>query len=187
MRVIAGRFGGRRLQAPPGRGTRPTSDRVREALFAMLDDVQDAVVLDLFAGTGALGIEALSRGAGRAVFVERDRRAADVLAANLAAFELVPPVAELRRSHARAALRTARERAEKYDLIFIDPPYRHTGVWEGELAASLAQLLAPEARVVVESDRRASSELHLAGSERELTLTHERRYGDTTIKIHSLR
>jgi 16S rRNA (guanine(966)-N(2))-methyltransferase RsmD len=187
MRVIAGRLGGRRLQAPPGRGTRPTSDRVREALFAMLGDVEGEVVLDLFAGTGALGIEALSRGAARAVFVERDRRAVDVLAANLAALELAAPAAELRRADARAALRTARERAEKYDLVFIDPPYRHTGDWETQLAASLPELLTPEARVVVESDRRTPSELQLPGNQRGLTLTHERRYGDTTITIHSLR
>ena len=83
MRVIAGTLGGRRLKAPPGRGTRPTSDRVREALFAMLGDLDGARVLDLFAGTGALGIEALSRGAASAVFVERDARAAAVLRANL--------------------------------------------------------------------------------------------------------
>ncbi len=187
MRVIAGRLGGRRLQAPAGRGTRPTSDRVREALFAMLGDVEGEVVLDLFAGSGALGIEALSRGALRAVFVERDRRAAGALAANLAALELTPPAAELRRADARTALRTARERAEKYDLVFIDPPYRQTGDWETRLAAVLPELLAPEARVVVESDRRTPSELKMPGSERGPTLTHERRYGDTTITIHRFR
>ncbi len=78
MRVIAGSLGGRRLKAPAGRETRPTSGRVREALFAMLGDVEGAAVLDLFAGTGALGIEALSRGAGHAVFVESDPRVARV-------------------------------------------------------------------------------------------------------------
>jgi 16S rRNA (guanine966-N2)-methyltransferase len=85
MRVIAGRLGGRRLSAPRGRTTRPTSDRVREAIFALLGSVDEATVLDLFAGTGALGIEALSRGAARAVFVERDARAAGALRAREAA------------------------------------------------------------------------------------------------------
>src|ERR671934_2307496 len=84
MRVVAGRFGGRRLRAPRGRDTRPTSDRVREALFSILGPMEDARVLDLFAGSGALGIEALSRGAAHATFVERDRAAADVIRRNLA-------------------------------------------------------------------------------------------------------
>src|SRR4051794_34321986 len=110
MRVIAGTLGGRRLKTPAGRGTRPTSDRVREALFSMLGELGGARVLDLFAGTGALGIEALSRGAGRAVFVERDTRAAAVLSENLAALGLGLERAELRRAEALAALRTAAER-----------------------------------------------------------------------------
>ena len=82
--MIAGRYGGRRLTAPKGRTTRPTSDRVREALFAMLGDIEGARVLDLFAGTGALGIEAVSRGARQAVFVERDRSAIEAMEANIA-------------------------------------------------------------------------------------------------------
>src|SRR5438445_6041525 len=123
MRVIAGRLGGRRLKAPRGRATRPTSDRVREAIFAMLADVEGARVLDLFAGTGALGIEALSRGAAHAVFVERDARALAALRENLAALELGPDAAEVRRVEALAALRSARSAKETYDLLFIDPPY----------------------------------------------------------------
>src|ERR1700674_233430 len=97
MRVIAGSHGGRRLKAPAGRRTRPTSERVREALFAMLGPLGGETVLDLFAGTGALGIEALSRGAGRVVFVERDRAAALALSENLEALGIGPGEAELRR------------------------------------------------------------------------------------------
>ncbi len=123
MRVIAGTLGGRRLKAPAGRVTRPTSDRVREALFAMLGQLEGARVLDLFAGTGALGIEALSRGAERAVFVERDARVMAVLKDNLAALEIGSPPADTRRMDALAALRSARGREETYDLLFIDPPY----------------------------------------------------------------
>lgn len=181
MRVIAGRYGGRRLQAPRGRGTRPTSDRVREALFSMLGSVEGAQALDLFAGTGALGIEALSRGAIRAVFVERDATALGVLKANMEALNLREPEAEVRRADALAALRTARERRETYDLVFVDPPYRDAQAWESRLPAVLPALLAPAGRVVVESDRRMPLALEV-GHER-LGVERERRYGDTSITI----
>jgi len=177
MRVISGRLGGRRLQAPRGRATRPTSDRVREALFSMLGDVGGADVLDLFAGTGALGIEALSRGAARAVFVESDGGAVRVLAANLKELGIDSAQAEVRRRDAAGALRSAREHEETYDLVFIDPPYGQAHEWGPELSAVLPSLLRPAARVVVESDRRVPLEL---GAEVE----RERRYGDTTIRIH---
>ena len=96
MRVIAGQYGGRRLKGPAHAGLRPTADRVREALFNILGPrAAGARVLDLFAGTGGLGIEALSRGAASAVFVERDRRALDLLRANLALFDLMPGTAEI--------------------------------------------------------------------------------------------
>ena len=101
--MIAGRLGGRRLKAPSGRATRPTSDRVREALFAMLGELEGASVLDLFAGTGALGIEALSRGAVRAVFVESDAGAVRALTENLAALGLGLREAEVRRGGAVGA------------------------------------------------------------------------------------
>jgi 16S rRNA (guanine966-N2)-methyltransferase len=178
VRVIAGRFGGRRLQAPKGTSTtRPTSDRVREAIFSMLGTLEDARVLDLFAGTGALGIEALSRGAARAVFVERDGAALGALRANLRALELDDGEAEVRRGEALAALRSARAGEETYDLVLIDPPYRRAGEMGGELSPALAPLLSEQARVVVESDRRAPLEL-------PWEIERQRRYGDTTITIH---
>jgi len=177
MRVIAGTLGGRRLKAPAGRATRPTSDRVREALFSMLGDLEGASVLDLFAGSGALGIEALSRGAGRAVFVERDPRAAGTLRANLESLQLGPERAELRRGEALAALRTARERGEHYDLVLIDPPYADAAGLGEKLPALLAPLLGPGARVVTETDRRTPLWLGLP-------VETERRYGDTSITIH---
>jgi 16S rRNA (guanine966-N2)-methyltransferase len=182
MRVIAGRLGGRRLKAPRGRGTRPTSERVREALFAMLGDVEQARVLDLFAGTGALGIEALSRGAARVVFVERDAAAVAALRENLAALEIAGDAAEVRRVDALAALRSARRAKETYDLLFIDPPYAQarrpdSDRWGRELSALMAPLLEPGARIVVESDRRAPLVLAAA-------VERQRRYGDTSITIH---
>lgn len=181
MRVIAGRWGGRRLQAPRGRTiTRPTSDKVKEAIFAMLGTVEGEEVLDLFAGTGALGIEALSRGAKRAVFVERDRSALAALKANLQALGLEESEAEVRRGEMDGALRSARKHAETYDLVLIDPPYRQAGDLGGELSSALESLLAPQARVVVESDRRAPLEL-------PWEIVKERRYGDTSITIHRYR
>jgi 16S rRNA (guanine966-N2)-methyltransferase len=182
MRVIAGRLGGRRLKAPRGRATtRPTSDRVREALFSMLGEVEGSVALDLFAGTGALGIEALSRGAQRVVFVERDAAAIRVLRANLVQLGLDAPEAEVRMGDALTALRAARGAGETYDLVFVDPPYRQaresSPTHPGELSALLEAVLAPEARVVVESDRRAPLQL-------SFEVVRKRRYGDTTITIH---
>jgi len=179
MRVIAGSLGGRRFNAPRGRATRPTSERVREALFGMLGELEGATVLDLFAGTGALGIEALSRGAERAVFVERDACTARVLRANLAALGIEPAAAEVRRVDALAALRSARARKETYDLLFIDPPYSQAHEWAPELSAILPSLLSPGARIVLESDRRAPLEL-------PLEVIRRRRYGDTSITIHAI-
>ncbi|MBW3654235.1 MAG: 16S rRNA (guanine(966)-N(2))-methyltransferase RsmD [Actinobacteria bacterium] len=175
MRVVAGAYGGRRLVAPRGAETRPTSDRVREALFSVLGaSVQRARVLDLFAGSGALGIEALSRGAASAVFVDRAPRAIQAIRANLAAIGID---AEVRQVEARSWLRTASARAEAYDLVFLDPPYRRAGELGRELSEGLAAVLAPGARVVTESDRREPLELGLP-------LADERRYGDTVIRIH---
>lgn len=165
------------MKAPPGRVTRPTSDRVREALFSMLADVERASVLDLFAGSGALGIEAISRGASRAVFVERERGAVGVLEQNLAALGLGTEVAEVRRADALAALRSARGRKETYDLLFIDPPYARAQELGPELSAALPEILASGARIVVESDRRAPLEL-------DLKVVRHKRYGDTSITIH---
>ncbi len=179
MRVIAGRYGGRRLAAPKGRTTRPTSERVREALFAMLGDVEGARVLDLYAGTGALGIEAASRGAKRVVFVERDRGAIEALRKNLSTLGLSDEQAQIRREDAEDALKRARERKETYDLILIDPPYGWAPELGPRLSAALEGQLAPNGRVVVESDRRMPLALQLG-----MACEKERTYGDTTIAIH---
>jgi 16S rRNA (guanine966-N2)-methyltransferase len=177
MRVIAGSLRGRRLKAPVGSSTRPTSERVREALFSMLGDVGGAVVLDLFAGSGALGIEALSRGARRTVFVELEHPAVRVLKGNLAGLGLDSSVAEVRHAEALSALRRACERKETYDLLFIDPPYARARELGQVLAGALPSLLRPGARIVLESDRRAPLDL---GMEVE----RQKRYGDTSITIH---
>lgn len=139
MRVIAGEAKGRRLVAPRGTATRPATDRLRESLFAMLGQrCQDAAVLDLYAGSGSLGIEALSRGAARATFVERERAAVDAIARNLEASGLGDRAVVVRADVA-AYLRAT---AETFDLAFVDPPYSD--------AEALALLLAgPDLRRVV--------------------------------------
>jgi 16S rRNA (guanine966-N2)-methyltransferase len=143
----------------------------------MLGPLDEATVLDLFAGTGALGIEALSRGAARAVFVEQDAAALKVLERNLQALALSPSDVEVRRGDALGALRMALDRKETYDLVLVDPPYRQAPDWGPRLWAVLPVLLSPAARVVVESDRRAPAQL-------ALEIEQERRYGDTSIRIH---
>jgi 16S rRNA (guanine966-N2)-methyltransferase len=176
-RIVAGAAGGRRLAVPP-KGTRPTADRVREALFSMLGPLDGVAVLDPFAGSGALAIEALSRGAASALLVDRDPRAVAVARGNLEALGLRPPEAVVVRGTAVAALRTARERGDKYGLVLLDPPYRHAAAVVSELGELLPDVLAAGARVVVESDRRAVPEL-------ALPLDRERRYGDTIVRIHT--
>jgi 16S rRNA (guanine966-N2)-methyltransferase len=173
--VIAGEWRGRRLQAPAGAATRPTADRVREALFSILGDrVAGARVLDLFAGSGALGIEALSRGAAEATFVDSAPAAIRAVRANL---DLVGAQAEVRRADARRFLGSASAAARQYDLVFLDPPYGQTGDLGGALTTALPSVLAHDAVVVAESDRRGPLEL-------DLPLLDERRYGDTLIRIY---
>jgi 16S rRNA (guanine966-N2)-methyltransferase len=168
---VAGEFKGRRLAAPRGAGTRPTADRVREALFSMLGDVGDARVLDLYAGSGALGIEALSRGAAFAVFVERDPRAIAAIERNLSRLEVDAVVQ-------RADVLRWLARAEgPFDLVFCDPPYDVASRLAGPLAERLPGLTADDARIVTESDKRKPLEL-------PFPLIVERSYGDTRIAIH---
>ena len=175
MRVIAGTHRGRRLQAPEGLDTRPTADRVRESLFSILGPLDGEAVLDLFAGSGALGIEALSRGAGSALFSDSSTAAVRVVQANLEALGLEARVV---RDDASRVLRDAQARGAAYDLIFLDPPYRHAVQWAADLSALVPPVLTPGGRVVSESDRRAPLPL-------ELPLADERRYGDTLIRIHT--
>ena len=172
MRVIAGDFKGRRLHTARGMRTRPTADRVREALFSMLGDVGGARVLDLYAGSGALGIEALSRGAESAVFVERDQRALAALRRNL---EAIGAEVGVRRQD---VLRFLARPAGTFDLVFCDPPYDDAPRVAAQLSEALPAMLGENARIVTESDKRNPLLL-------SLPLVVERAYGDTRIAIHS--
>jgi 16S rRNA (guanine966-N2)-methyltransferase len=172
VRVIAGAFKGRTLHAPPGQGTRPTADRVREAIFSMLGTLDGARVLDLFAGSGALAIEALSRGAAEAVLVERDPRAVAAIERNL---EPLGATATVTRSDVLAYLRGAAE--GPFDLVFADPPYDAASRLGPHLSRRLPALLADDGRIVTESDKRNPLKLDLEPS-------RQRDYGDTRITIY---
>jgi len=177
VRIVAGTAGGRRLAVPAGRDTRPTSERVREAVFAsLLSDrgpLDGAVVLDLFAGSGALGLEALSRGAAVAVLVERDPTAAATARANVAALGL-PGASVAASPVARYLARTP----TPADVVFADPPY---ALGESELAAVLSSLavrwLRPDASVVVERSSRSPAPGWPDGFEPGRVRT----YGDTAV------
>jgi 16S rRNA (guanine966-N2)-methyltransferase len=171
VRVVAGLYRGRRLEAPAGRSTRPTADRVRESLFSILGEIDDLAVLDLFAGSGALGIEALSRGASEAVFVDSDAQAVSAIHRNLAELGMEGRV------HRRDVFTWLDAAHGPYDLVFADPPYSSAGRTAGRLSELLPPLLTDSSLTVTESDKRDPLLL-------DLPQIDERLYGDTRIAIH---
>jgi 16S rRNA (guanine966-N2)-methyltransferase len=171
MRIIAGTHRGRRIDAPPGLSTRPTSDRVRENVFNILGSVEGGRVLDLYAGSGAMGLEALSRGAAHAVFVERDAGAVRTIERNLDRLKLHATVL---RQDAMAVLAAE---SRKYDLVFVDPPYDMYPELEQQLARRLPAVLDEDALVVVETDARVQPSLPLE----ERT---SRTYGSARITVY---
>lgn len=181
-RIIAGSAGGTRLEVP-GQGTRPTSDRVRESLFgalASMDAIADARVLDLYAGSGALGLEALSRGARSTVLVERGRGAAAVIRRNAAAVsKALGADAAGRTTVQESSVHAYLVRATGlFDLVFTDPPYDLTDAEMNADLVALAPLLSPDAVVVVERAKRSTPpDLAAAG----LALIREKAYGDTAL------
>ncbi|WP_454883673.1 16S rRNA (guanine(966)-N(2))-methyltransferase RsmD [Sphingomonas oryzagri] len=174
MRIIAGQWRGRSLKAPAGMETRPSADRTREALFSMLQSrlgsFEDLAIIDLFAGTGALGLEALSRGAASCTFVEQDKAALDALRANCTAFGVKPDI--------RAqAVNTLGPAPRAYDVLMMDPPYAmRAGVPTLERLARLGWL-APGALASVEGER--GEEVMPEGFELEA----ERQYGKAKVTL----
>ena len=154
MRIIAGTARGRKIEAPEGKNTRPTLDRVRENLFNSLQmNIRDSRVLDLFAGSGALSIEALSRGAESATLVDSDRNASRIQKKNLEALGFADRAEVLLRDWKQAAAELARE-GRRYDLVFLDPPYRMTDL--REVFAAVRQLLAEDGLVILEHEAKAT-------------------------------
>jgi 16S rRNA (guanine(966)-N(2))-methyltransferase RsmD len=178
MRVIAGIAGGRQLKGPPRSGVRPTTDQVREAIFQVLDShgFEMERVLDLYSGTGALGIEALSRGAELCHFVEADSKASEVVRENLERTRLIDRGKVYPMSVARAIARLA----GPYDLIVADPPYEYDRA-ERELSEVIEHgLLAEGGTLVVEHSKRRDWPEELAGRPR----VFNRRYGDTCVSLY---
>ena len=157
MRIIAGSLRGHAIAAPKGLTTRPTGDRVREAAFNLIGPVDGAIVIDLFAGSGALGLEALSRGATRCVFVEQDEAACRTILANLEKLRLTGAV--VLRQDARQALIDEARAGRRYDLVLIDPPYETYPVHEALLETQLPALLAEDGLAVVETAGRVHPRL----------------------------
>jgi 16S rRNA (guanine966-N2)-methyltransferase len=188
VRIVAGTARGRRLAVPPGTGTRPTSDRTREAVFSRLDAwdaVRDARVLDLYCGSGALALEALSRGAASAVGVEADRAAARVAADNARTLDLDLHVVHDRverwlgvgAATARGTSGSGPHRTDQVDLVLIDPPYDLADDALERVLAAVAERCAPGAVVVVERARRSPEPAWPEG----LHPLEPRRYGETTV------
>jgi 16S rRNA (guanine966-N2)-methyltransferase len=174
MRIIAGSRRGARIFAPKGVATRPTGDRVREAAFGLVGPVDGAEVLDLFAGSGAMGLEALSRGAARVVFVESDAEAARTISRNVEKLGLSGAV--VRRGDAARALAADAAGGRRYDLVLVDPPYRTLPTYLPMLAEHLPAILADDGVAVIESE---------AGEEPDLPLVKRtsRRYGAARITV----
>jgi len=179
MRIVAGSARGRRLVAPAGSSTRPTSDRIRESIFNILGQRFDGgAVLDLFAGSGAMGLEALSRGADRAVLVERDRQAAAICEQNARSLGFEDRV-EILRADVPDALRTLSRRATRFDLVFLDPPYAE-GPGPTLALLGAGELLAPEGRVVAEHARREPPDAAYA----TLVRTDLRTFGEPAVSFY---
>jgi 16S rRNA (guanine966-N2)-methyltransferase len=178
LRIIAGSRKGARIFAPKGRDTRPTGDRVREAAFNLIGPVDGMEVLDLYAGSGAMGLEALSRGAAHATFVEADREAAQTIVRNVEKLGLENAI--VLREDATRRLTTDAASGRRYDLVLIDPPYRMLSGVLPMLAANLPAVLAAEGLVVVESDGHEEPELPLA-------LRTSRRYGSARVTVFDAR
>jgi len=179
MRVIAGTARGRGLRTLPGLEVRPTLDRVRQAVFSSLgEEVRGAACLDLFAGSGAVGIEALSRGAARAVFVERSAGCVRRLTENLQRCE-VGERAEVLHCEWQAGIERLRRARERFDLVFADPPYGRFD--EAAILAELHLLLIPGGRLLFEHPRRRALPERVAS----LRLTRVSHYGQTSISWYT--
>jgi 16S rRNA (guanine966-N2)-methyltransferase len=171
MRIIAGTHRGARIAAPKGLQTRPTGDRVREAAFNLIGPVDGASVLDLFAGSGAMGLEALSRGAASVTFVESDRAACRIIAENLEKLKLAGA-----RVTCADAIWTLRAETRTYDLVLVDPPYEQWEELEPRLAEHLPRVLAPDGLLVVETGSRVEPSL-------PLPVRTSRRYGSARLTL----
>jgi 16S rRNA (guanine(966)-N(2))-methyltransferase RsmD len=179
MRIISGTSRGRRLARPKSQAIRPTSDRVKESIFNLLgNEVEGGVVLDLFAGTGNLGIEALSRGAKKALFVEKGRQALRLIQTNLAQIGMEDR-SEILPQDVNRAIGILNQRGESFDLILMDPPYEKGLIQRTLLKLNSHRIYHEDSILVVEHDRREPIPEKVEG----WTLTRQRKIGDTLISF----
>jgi len=174
IRIISGKFGGRKIQAPEGKATHPMSERVRGSLFNIINhDVQDAEVLDIFAGTGSLGLEALSRGAASATFVERDRMASKILAENIKTLGVESDTTTV---HIGAATWLAKNADKRFDVIFVDPPYDDM---QFSVVTRLGELLTDDGLMILSYPEKTK-----LPTMEGLVMTGDRNYGTASLGFY---
>lgn len=180
MRVISGNLKGMHLQAVPGTTTRPTTDKVKESIFNMIGPYFDGgVVIDLFAGSGSLGIESLSRGMDHAIFIDKDRRAIQTIHTNLKKCRLEEQ-SEVFTNDAMRAVKALIKRQQKIDLLFLDPPYKLTKMYDLPIGLIEAQLFNENGQIVMESDQ----SVQLVDILGPFQKVKEQLYGQTKIAIY---
>jgi 16S rRNA (guanine966-N2)-methyltransferase len=180
MRIVAGVLGGRRLIAPKGLSVRPTPDKVREALFSILGDLEGKSVLDLYSGTGAIAIEALSRGAHSACSVEKNRAAIGAIEKNREALGLSEDQLEIIAMDADRAIAALRDEGRRFQILFADPPYAEAVSAGERVLASARAICTPGARVVIEHATRDPAPRTPEG----MAFDRTRRYGDTALSFY---
>ena len=182
MRIVAGDFGGRRLKAVPGMATRPTTDKVKEALFNIIGPYFDGGrSLDLFAGSGGLSIEAVSRGISQAVLIDKQYAAIKTIKDNVAVTK-APERFEILKRDANQAIKALASRGDQFNLVFFDPPYALQKIADQMATLRELNLLAPNARVICETDQHAQLPDDLPGFD----LVERRDYGITELTIYAL-
>jgi 16S rRNA (guanine966-N2)-methyltransferase len=183
MRIISGKFGSRPLNKFKGEEIRPTSDRLRETLFNVLGPlVVEALFVDCFAGTGAVGLEALSRGARQVIFIENDAKARGLIQKNVELLKAQAGI-EVISGDALKSLEKLSQRRLLIDLLFLDPPYRDSGAYRSLLAfLDTAKLLAPEGRIIVEHPLKMEMPSHMVNLERSRVLVQ----GDSALSFYRL-
>ncbi|MCC7384972.1 MAG: 16S rRNA (guanine(966)-N(2))-methyltransferase RsmD [Deltaproteobacteria bacterium] len=181
MRIVSGSLGGRRLRTPKGSAVRPTADKVRQALFNILGDLEGLSVLDLFAGSGAISFEALSRGAQHATLVERGRPSLEAIEDNAATLRIPATAIEILRMPVERALELLARSGRRFDRIFADPPYTDAPALHPEVLRQAPALLEAGGLIVLEHARRDTPPIAPPG----LRMTQSRGYGETALSFYA--